>query len=150
VKLQKGFTVVELILYAGLLVIFLGILSNLFLSSIDIKTTSEGDSSIGQDARLIIARLNYDLLRASSIVAPALGTSSGTLTLTINGVNNSYALSSNKLTLTDGVGTSNLNGSETSLTALNFQTLGNTNGKRTVKVTFTISGQTFVTSMGTR
>jgi type II secretory pathway pseudopilin PulG len=149
-KQNKGFTIIELLVYSVLLVMFLAILSNLFLSSIDIKIASEGASYQGQDARAIIERFNYDFLRASAVTSPTLGASSGTLSLTISGSATSYALSNGKLAVTDNSGTYNLNGSETTVSALNFETLGNTNGKRSVKMTFTINDQTYVTTFGTR
>ena len=49
---KKGFTLVELLIYMALVVIFLGILTNLFISVIDVKNESISVGSIEQDVDL--------------------------------------------------------------------------------------------------
>ncbi|SRR6266404_1276405 len=148
--MKKGFTIVEMVLYAGLLVLFLAILSNLFLSSLDVKKASEGDSYTGQDTRFIISRLVYDIKRADSITSPVLGASAGSLTLSIANTNYTYASQSGKLVVTDASGTQNLESSETTLTNISFQRLGNVNGKNTIRVQLSINNESYVTTIGTR
>lgn len=148
--IKGGFSIIELIIYAALLVMFLAILSNLFLTSIDIKTASEGQSYLGQDSRAIIARMNYDFLRATTVTAPALGATGNSLSLTINGATTTYTLMNGKIKMSDATGTYDLNGSETNVTALSFETLDGLTGKRSVQMNFTISGQSYSTTFGTR
>jgi len=147
---KNGFTIIEMILYAGLLVIFLGVLSNLFLSSLDIKTDSEAASYLGQDARLILSKLNYDIKRAESITAPALGATSSSLILNIGGIGYTYSLSSGKVVLADNLGSANLNGSETMVSSLSFERVGNSGGKNTIKASFTMDGKDYSTTVGIR
>lgn len=148
--MKKGFSIIEMILYAGLLVLFLGVLSNLFLSSLDIKTESEATSYLGQDARLVLSRLNYDIKRADSIVTPVLGASSSTLILNIGGINYTYNLSGENVVLTNNLGSANLNGSETGVTNINFERVGNVGGKNSIKISFTMDGKDYSTTVGTR
>ena len=148
--MKKGFSIIEMILYAGLLVLFLGVLSNLFLSSLDIKTESEATSYLGQDARLVLSRLNYDIKRADSITAPALGTSSTSLILNIDGVSYTYALSGEKIVLTNNLGSANLNGSETGVAKINFERIGNVGGKNSIKMSFTMDGKDYSTTVAIR
>lgn len=148
--MKKGFSIVEMLLYSGLLVLFLAVLSNLFLSSLDIKQSSEGDSYTGQDARYIIARLTYDAKRANSIISPSLGASADSLIFSIDGSSYTYGLASDNLTLTDPSGTLGLNGSETTISDVSFERIGNAGGKNSVKATFSVNGQAYTTTVGTR
>lgn len=147
---SRGFSIVEMLLYSGLLTLFLVVLSNLFLTSLDIKIASEGDSYTGQDARFIISRLTYDAKRAESIISPALGASANSLALVIDGVGYTYAPSGTNLEVTDAGGTYNLNGSETEVSDVSFQRIGNVGGKNSVKVSFKINDKDFTTTVGTR
>lgn len=149
---DKGFSIVEMVLYAGLLTLFLVVLSNLFLTSLDVKTASEGDSYTGQDARFIVSRLTYDLKRTDNIISPALGASAGSLTLSIGGVSYTYAFGSDNLTLTDATGTYNLNSSESTISNVSFQRIGNSDAgsKNSIKVAFSVNGQAYTTTIGTR
>lgn len=139
-NLNRGFTLVELIIYMGLLVIFLLVLSNIFASILDVRTESESISAVEQDGRFIMARLSYDINRATSVSTPAsLGGSGSSLTLVIGAVNYTYALSGGNLVLTNDLGTNNLNSSESTISSLSFQKLGNSGGKETVKIQFTVN-----------
>ncbi|MEK7498024.1 MAG: hypothetical protein AAB656_03840 [Patescibacteria group bacterium] len=147
---RNGFTIIEMILYAGLLVIFLGVLSNLFVSALDIKVESEAASFSGQDVRFIFSKLNYDLKRADSIIAPGLGTTSTTLTLSIDGINHTYSLSEGKLVVADGLGSANLNGNQTEISGVFFERIGNAGGKNTIKINLTLDGKDYSTTVGIR
>ncbi len=139
-NLNRGFTLVELIIYMGLLVIFLLVLSNIFASILDVRTESESISAVEQDGRFIMARLSYDINRASAVSTPAsLGGSGNSLTMVIGSVNYTYALSGSNLVLTNDLGTNNLNSSESTISSLSFQRLGNSGGKDTVKIQFTVN-----------
>ncbi|KKR78338.1 MAG: hypothetical protein UU23_C0001G0102 [Candidatus Curtissbacteria bacterium GW2011_GWA1_40_9] len=141
--LKKGFTLIELIMYMALMSIFLVVLSELFLSILEVRKESEATSGVEQDARYILSRLYYDLNRASSITTPATpGSSSSTLVAIISGDTNSYSASGGNLTLTNNAGTNNLNSSASSISNLNFQKIGASGIGQTVKIDFTLTGKT--------
>lgn len=144
-KKQKGFTLIELVLYAGILSVLLGVLSALFGVIIETQLDSQATSSVDQDGRYVIAKMVYDMRSSSSIVAPAnAGQSANTLQITRNSINYTYSLNgSNNLVLTNNsTGEVNvLNGSETSVTGLTFQRLGNGGSDDTVRVNFTITSR---------
>lgn len=141
--LQNGFTLVEMLIYMGLLSIFLVTLTDIFVSVLDIKAESEATSSVEQDGRFIIERLSYDVSRASSVTQPAsIGASGNTLSLVIGGVTYSYSISSNNLQLTNDLGINNLNSSESQIPSVTFQRIGNSGGKDTIKVTFVVNSVT--------
>lgn len=140
---QGGSTLVELLLYMGLLSIFLLTLTDIFVAILEVRTDSAATSAVVEDGRYLLARLNYDISQATTISTPANGgDNSPTLVLVIGGTNYTYSLSSNNLVLTNNFGSNNLNSSETRLPSLNFQKLTNGTGSETVKINFTIASVT--------
>lgn len=137
-----GYSIVEIIIYIGMLSVFIVVLTGIFISTIDIKLESESISDIEQDGRYIIAKLAYDINRAQSISSPSLGTSDNTLQITVNGVNESFTLNNGKIQITKNNTTDDLNGFNSSISNLTFQRLGNASGKNNVKISFTISSIT--------
>ncbi len=69
-KKQTGFTLVELLIYMGLLTIMVLIFTDIFTSIIDNQLGSENTSNVADDGRYIYSRFIYDVNRADSIVSP--------------------------------------------------------------------------------
>jgi type II secretory pathway pseudopilin PulG len=140
INTQKGVTIVELIIYIGLLSIFMLVLVDVFVSILNAKLESESTSALNQDARYIYSRLAYDVANADTMTLPAiLGVSENTLKITTAGVTDTYSRDgSGNLNLTSGATTMKLNGADTALTNLSFTRIGTPLGKPTVKVSFTI------------
>lgn len=138
--LTKGFTLVEMIIYIGLMSIFIVILTEIFISILNVRLETEATSSVDQDGRFILGRLEYDIFRASDINV----TSPTSLNLTIGGNTYTYSLNGGNIQLVDNLGTNNLNGSESSLSSLSFQEIYNSlvpNSKETVKIQFTLNSR---------
>lgn len=145
--MKKGFTLVELLLYMGLLAIFLVITTQLFTAILDVQLGSVATSSVEGDSRYIFNRISFDITRAGSIVTPAsIGSTTSSLTLTIGGVANTYSLNGTNLVLINDSGTNPLNSFDTSVTNLSFLRLGPTNGKDSIQIKFTITSLTQVPS----
>ena len=139
---KKGFTLVELLIYIGMLSILLTVLTQIFGSILDAQLEGEATSSVQQDGRFILSRLTYDIRRTNNIVVPAvLGTQSTSLQLTIGGVNYTYAINSGNLELTNNLGANNLNSGDATVSNLNFTRLGNTGGKNTIQITYTVTSK---------
>ncbi|MFA5933460.1 MAG: prepilin-type N-terminal cleavage/methylation domain-containing protein [Microgenomates group bacterium] len=160
-KKQKGFTLVEMLIYMGLMAGFLLVLTDVLVAILDVKAESAATSSVQTDGRFITARLAYDVALATSISQPAtLGASGGTLTMVVGGNTYTYSLNGTNLQLVNNLGTNNLNSSESQVSGLTFQRLGNTGGKDTIKVTYTLTSattrvagsevRTFTTTVGRR
>jgi prepilin-type N-terminal cleavage/methylation domain-containing protein len=79
---------------------------------------------------------------ASSGIPASLGATSSKLTMTVGGNTYTYALSGTNLRLTTNLGTDNLNGSDTNVSNLSFQRIGNIGGKDTIRVSFTVTSKT--------
>ncbi len=139
---KRGFTLVELLLFMGIFSIFLIVLTDLFSAIINTRIESEATSSVEEDGRFIISRLAYDISRADSITSPALGSGANSLSIVIGGVTYTYQVSSGNFQLTNDLGTNNLNSSETTVSTPIFQRIGNSDGKDTIKITFTVNSVT--------
>lgn len=139
---NSGFTLIELVIYIGLLTVMVVVLAEIFLTILDNQSSSRDTSNVAADGRYIYSRFIYDVNRANSITVPASNAiPSTTMTLVINNQNYTYSLSNNNLVLTDPTGSNVLNSQGTILSSLSFTLLGSPSAK-TVQMTFTIKGTT--------
>ena len=139
-KSNKGATLIELLIYFGILSILLVIVIDLMLQSGEFSLETESRSSLQNDARFITNRLSFDIHQADSVTSPAnLGDSSSTLTFTVGPDTHTYTLSGTDLEYQETVGlnteTANLNSNRTIVNSLTFERLGNPGGKPTIKIT---------------
>jgi hypothetical protein len=147
-KLQEGVTVVELLLYMGILTVLLTMLTNIFVSALDVQSESNATSSVEQDGNYILARLAYDIHRAVIIASPATnGQSADNFQLDIGGVYYRYSIDAdNNLILTDitnNLGPYNLNSFGSGVSSFSVLRLGNAGGvEDSLKINFTITSRT--------
>lgn len=160
-RTNNGFTLVELIIYMGLLSVLLLVFTDIFTSILDTQLSSRNTSSVADDGRYIYSRFIYDVNRAQTIIEPSsYGIPSSQMTITIDGQNYTYSLTNNNLMLTDPNGSYALNSSGSQVTSLQFTKVGATSKKDTVQINFTIKGsipnhgiidqEVFQTTAGTR
>lgn len=143
---QRGFLLLELVLYMGLLMILLTIMSEVFIATLAVKLESESTSAAQQDGSYIMARLAYDIRRSSNILSPALGQSATTLSLDIieNSVHKTYQYiwSNNSLVLSDGATSDLLHSNNSTVTNFTVTRVGNsgsiTNAKDTISTILTV------------
>lgn len=157
----KGFTLIELIMYVGLFSILLLVMTQIFTWILDIQAESQATSSIYQDGQYIANRISYDIQRAQNIILPQEnGQSANNLELSIDSTTYIYAIINNNITVSNNLGTDVLNSSNTNISNLIFKRAGNTNGKDTINLLFTITSnikrpigyqtRNFQTTAGTR
>jgi type II secretory pathway component PulJ len=158
---NKGFTIIELVIYTTILLILLLLTSRVFTSLIESQVETTATSATEEDSRYILAKLSSDISRADSVTTPATnGTTGNTLTLVINGLNSTYSLNGTTLQLSDNIGINQLNSFGTTVSNLTFQRLGNSGGKPTIQIAFTLTSTTkrtqgfevknYSTTIGTR
>lgn len=139
---NSGFTMIELLIYMGLLAIFLLVLIEIFVSMVNVHLQSKADASVDEDGKFIIARLLYDIARANDVLTPAaLGGAANTLALQIGSTTYTYVPNGGNLTLTDDIGTENVNSDGTTIVSASFTRLGNLGGKDTVQITVTLESK---------
>lgn len=127
---NKGFSIIELLVYCGLLTVLLTVLTTVFMSLINLQLETESSSGLAQNSRYLLSRLTYDFRRASSITSPSLGGTSGSLNITIGGVSYQYTAQDGNLVIIPG---GQLNSFQTKISGLSFTNLGDT-----IQVTFTM------------
>ena len=139
-KKHTGFTIVELLIYMGLLTILMTILTRLFTATIDVQLSGQATGAVEEDSRYIYSRLAYDISRAESIVTPASpGESANSLTIMIGQVSNNYSVSDTNFILTNDQGAGVLNSYGTSISNVTFTQLGPVTGKKSIHVTYTVT-----------
>jgi hypothetical protein len=140
---RSGFTIVELLVYAGILTIFLYVMTNIFTSVLDMQLESETASAVVQDGGYILSRLTYDMGRASEIVEPnGIGVESAQLVLRINAVDYRYRAVNGNFILSRDATSDALNSFGTGISNLSFRRYGNVNGKNSIRVAFTLASTT--------
>ena len=127
----------------SLLAVFLITLTDIFVSILDVSTQSEATSAVEQDGRSILARLNLDIANADSITTPAnLGEISNSLQLTAGGTTYTYSLWGERIIVSSGTETHAINSTETEVSTLTLQRIGNVGGKETIRIQFNIQSAT--------
>lgn len=160
-KRSQGFTLVELLIYMGLLTMLVVVFTDIFTSIIDNQLSSTNNTNVADDGRFIYSRFIYDVNRAQAIIEPEnIGSSSSSMTLTINGENHTYTLSNGKLAIVAPSGSDWLNGYGTEVSGLLFTKVGTDSAKQTVRINYTVEGlinirgisdrQSFQTTAGLR
>lgn len=142
IKFKNGFTIAELLVYMGLMSLFLIVLTELFVSSLDTQTAAEALSSVDMSGRFINNRLIYDLQRGKTITTPAsLGVAATSMQFTdIDGRTISYALSGNNLNEKISGTTYQLNEYDVNVSSLSFTRIGNGLGKEdTIRVSYILT-----------
>ncbi len=147
-KNYRGFTLIELIMSLGILSILIGVLTTLFGQILDTSLDSRATSGVDQDGKFIIARIAYDMQRASDIVTPSAPGSitSPTLTIKVNSIDYTYDVSGGNLRIANNFGVNNLNSTTTQVSDLTFQRLGIGNTTDTVQMKFKLTSKIKETS----
>lgn len=138
--MKRGFTIVELLIYMVIMSTLLTVLGGVLITTLDVQTESQSTSVVEADGRFLLARLSYDLHRASNLTSPAAaGQIATSLGLTIGGQTSTYAVSNSVLQLTTPSGSSPLTSPDVAVTNFSVTRLGNPGGIPTVQVNLTIS-----------
>ena len=158
---KKGVTLIELVIYMGILSIILVIFIDMFALLFDKQMKTESISSVQQDSNYILSRLPYEFGRAQSIEIPATaGATTSSLRLIIDAGIYDYHLSNNDLVVDHDGATQQMNGYDTTVSNLTFQRLGENNQNDVIQIKFTLSSMAnkqsghevnqFSTSLGIR
>ncbi len=162
-KNQKGFTLVELLLFMGIFSILMVALFQLLTSIFDVQFESQSTAGVSQDGRFILNRLSYDIGKAISFTNPDIGSQSSTLQFSDGTKTLTYSLVNGNLTLasTPSGTVDELNSFNTSVSNVSFLRLADTSNKNdTITASFTITSkvirrgetesQNFKTTVGIR
>lgn len=170
-SLQRGITLIELLLYMGIFSLLLMVFVQLFGTIVNVSLESQSTSAVSQDGRYILNQMTYTLHQASTFAQPSgFGAANAGSTLqftTTDGTIYTYSLSSDplgqkKLLLSDGASTEQINSAGTTVSNLSFTRLktSGTSGESSVTISFTLTSttrqqkgyeqKTFTTTVGKR
>lgn len=134
---RKGFTLVEILLYFALVSLLFIQLTSLFITVLEAKQDAHATSAVERDGQFILARMTYDIQRASSVTTPAaLGDQTSQLALTIDGSSYVYSLNGSTLELSRDGQAVPLS-SQVTISNFTVQRLGNVGDKHSLKIHFT-------------
>lgn len=137
---QKGFTLVELLVYFGLFSILLIVINSLFITSLEQQTQDLARSALQQESEYILSKLKYDIYNADYVTLPAdVGDQSQSLVLVKNGVTSTYALAGERLTKSSGGETWSLTSSRVEVSNLQFQNQSGSDLSQTIGITVVIN-----------
>lgn len=141
-KSQKGFSLIETIVYFTLLSIILLMLTDLFLRLSDSFLESKSKGQIEIEGERAIRRLIYDIRRTDSLITPPNpGDVSTTLELDINGTSHIYSLNSATIELDDGQ-INSLSSNTVAVQQLTFTNISTAATKPTIKINFSLDSAT--------
>ncbi len=139
---KRSYTLIELLMFMGLFSILLVVFTQVLTSILDVRTESESISSVEQDGNFLLNRFTYDIPRATSINQPAaVGLTSDTLNIIIDGIAYIYSLNGGNLELNVNSGVNQLNSVNTSISNLSFIRIGNDDGKDTLRISYTVTSR---------
>lgn len=137
---NKGITIVELMIYLGLSIVMLLVLSQLFVAILEESVKVQNYSAVQTDGRYVLGRLKMQLNNADLVSVPTnLGDSAGELVLTEDGTTYHYYINNEQLYLNDGTGDYLVSDLDTRITNMLFTRTGNTDGKPVILIEFTSS-----------
>lgn len=125
----------------GLFSAIITVLTSLFAATIQQQLSTQALSSSESDAAYILARLEYDIDRATSVNEPfATGDTTSSLELMIGGNTYQYYVVDGVFYLETPTETSRLTNPRSSVESISFQRIGNVGGAPTIKVLVQIKG----------
>lgn len=141
--MKKSFTMIESLIYIGILSVILMVFVELFVSLTKVRTENESTSNIQHDSSYLINKFSYDIHQAKQISLPLHPPDeSSVLNITIDGASYSYSIDGDQnLIISDGVNNYQLNGYDTSISEIIFTRLGQDDIHDVIKINFTVSSR---------
>lgn len=119
---QRGFTLVELLVYFGLFSILLVVINSMFITTLEQQTQDMARSVLQQESQYVLAKLKYDLYNADEVLVPAdPGDVSQSLQFVADGVTQTYQLTNEHLTKTVAGETWNVTSNRLQVESLQFE-----------------------------
>ena len=141
-KSQKGFSLIETIVYFTLLSIILLLLTDLFLTLSESFLESRSKGQIEIEGERTIRRLIYDIRRTDSLITPPNpGDVSTTLEIDINGITHIYSLNGATIELDDGQ-INSLSSNTVAVQQLTFTNISTAATRPTIKINFSLDSTT--------
>ena len=86
---QNGITIIEILIYVGLLTTVLALITNFFYQVAVFRINQQISGSLMQNSSLVFSKLNQDIMEASAIIIPNSSNFTNNLSLqTLSGIIN--------------------------------------------------------------
>lgn len=131
--MKRAFTLVEILIYMGIMAVFVTVLTNIFLSVLEIQIESSSTSLVEIDGRYILSRLIYDIHQAAGITTPS---SPGQTTSSLVLNTHSFTVSNGALLIDS---TDNLTNIDTTISNFSVTRLGNALDNDTLQISFDLA-----------
>ena len=139
---QKGFTMVEILIYIGVAIIVLGAIAGVVAMLIQSKDKSQAIAEVEQQGVQIMNTITQSIRNAEAINSPGTGASASSLSLDVVNVGDDptvFAESSGVLQMTEGATTSNITSSWVTISSLNFQNISRASTPGVIRISFTLT-----------
>jgi type II secretory pathway pseudopilin PulG len=138
---SSGFSLVELLIYMGIFMGFLVVLTGLFVTTLEVQSEASQTARIEQDSQYLYSRMQYDIGRATQLVTPVNnGETTTTMVLDTSEGQITYFLESGSIKVTTPTVTGLLLTSPGIVAhSLEFQRLGNLDGQPSIAITILLS-----------
>lgn len=123
---QQGFSLVELLLYMGLLSVFLVVISAFFITILDVQTRALSSTQLEENSKFISNRLKYELRSADAATnSAALGVSTSTFEVVRGGQTYTFSVSGTTLQRASNSATVALHDDDIQVQNFTVQRIGN-------------------------
>lgn len=136
-KKSRGATLIELLIYSGLLGIILIVIYNLLVQSGRFRSYASADYELLSNSKRAVLEITNGVKSAALITSPAFRNSGPLLNLDNNKI--TFSLLNNRLIRTENGNSDYVTGNLTTVKNLNFNVLGPSTEKPTVYFSFTLS-----------
>ena len=140
---EKGFTLVELLLYVAMTTIMVGTISVFLFIILQVRVKNQVINEVEQQGQQVVQRINQVVRNATGITVPSIGVSGASTTLTVTPAGNSptvFDLSTGALRITEGAGSPIvLTNARVTVSALTFTNTSRSAISKDLRVTFTLT-----------
>ena len=140
---QKGFTLIELVLYIALASIVLGALSSLYFSMTTARIKNTSITEVEEQGQQIMLAITQAVRNASSITSPAIGGTAASLsiqTYTSTANPTVFSLSSGVFRVQEGAGAvTALHSTRVTVSNVEFRNVARSNTDGIIRVSFTVT-----------
>lgn len=140
---QKGFTLIEALIYFGILAILLLAVGVILFQVLLSKSKAETIQEVSQNARAITERISDRVRNAQSISSPSIGQTASTLTLAMTDSSKNptvFDVSSGLMRIKEGAATAQgITSGQVKVTSISFTNVSYTGTAGSVRIAITIS-----------
>lgn len=142
-KLKKGFSLVETLLYIAIVSTIIIALTSFLSVNQNTASRNQTVNEVEQQGAQVMQLITQTIRNATSVTTPIVGTPSSTLTLVVADGTKSptiFDLASGAIRIKEGTGTAfNITSNKVTVTALSFTNLKPGTQKDSIKIQFTLS-----------